>query len=423
VESTDPLYILYTSGTTGLPKGIVRDNGGHAVALEWSMSNVYGVRPGEVFWAASDIGWVVGHSYIVYGPLLHGSTTVLYEGKPVGTPDAGAFWRVIEDHGVSVMFTAPTAIRAIKGADPAGERIREHDLHAFRTLFLAGERTDPDTLAWAQDNLGRPVVDHWWQTESGWPIAANCVGVEQLPIKPGSPTKPVPGYEVVVLDDDARELPAGASGAICVRLPLPPGFAPTLWRGEERFVEAYLSRYPGYYMTADAGYYDEDGYLYVMGRTDDVINVAGHRLSTGQMEEVIASHTDVAECAVIGAADPLKGQIPIGFAVLKAGVGRSDGGVAAELVSLVRERIGPVASLKTVAIVDALPKTRSGKILRATMRHMVDGEEWSVPPTIEDATVLDYYGELLPRLANAPARLGNGRAQLHRPHNGRQVAA
>jgi propionyl-CoA synthetase len=285
------------------------------------------------------------------------------------------------------MFTAPTAIRAIKGADPAGERIREHDLHAFRTLFLAGERTDPDTLAWAQDNLGRPVVDHWWQTESGWPIAANCVGVEQLPIKPGSPTKPVPGYEVVVLDDDARELPAGASGAICVRLPLPPGFAPTLWRGEERFVEAYLSRYPGYYMTADAGYYDEDGYLYVMGRTDDVINVAGHRLSTGQMEEVIASHTDVAECAVIGAADPLKGQIPIGFAVLKAGVGRSDDGVAAELVSLVRERIGPVASLKTVAIVDALPKTRSGKILRATMRHMADGEEWSVPPTIEDATV------------------------------------
>ena len=404
VESTDPLYILYTSGTTGLPKGIVRDNGGHAVALEWSMSNVYGARPGEVFWAASDIGWVVGHSYIVYGPLLHGCTTVLYEGKPVGTPDAGAFWRVIADHGVSVMFTAPTAIRAIKGADPAGERIREHDLRSLRTLFLAGERTDPDTLEWVQDNLRRPVVDHWWQTESGWPIAANAVGIEQLPIKPGSPTKPVPGYDVRILDDDGRELPAGETGAICVRLPLPPGFTPTLWRGEKRFVEAYLSRYPGYYLTADAGYFDDDGYLYVMGRTDDVINVAGHRLSTGQMEEVIASHTDVAECAVIGAADPLKGQIPIAFAVLKTGVERPDDGVAAEVVTLVRERIGAVASLKTVAIVDALPKTRSGKILRATMRKMTDGEEWTVPPTIEDATVLEAYADLLTRLGNGYAR-------------------
>ena len=398
VASTDPLYILYTSGTTGLPKGIVRDNGGHAVALEWSMSNVYGVGPGEAYWAASDIGWVVGHSYIVYGPLLHGCTTILYEGKPVGTPDAGAFWRVIADHDVNVMFTAPTAIRAIKREDPAGERMREHDMSAFRTLFLAGERLDPDTLAWAQGNLERPVIDHWWQTESGWAIAANCVGLGLLPIKPGSPTKPVPGYEINILDQDGHELPVGETGAICVRLPLPPGFSPTLWRGEERFVEAYLSRYPGYYMTADAGYVDQDGYIYVMSRIDDVINVAGHRLSTGQMEEVIASHTDIAECAVVGVADQLKGQIPIGFAVLKAGVDRPHADVAAELIALVRERVGPVASLKTVAIVDGLPKTRSGKTLRGTIRKMADGEEWSVPPTIEDATVLDDYAELLPRL-------------------------
>jgi propionyl-CoA synthetase len=404
VAATDPLYLLYTSGTTGLPKGIVRDNGGHAVALKWSMSNVYDSRPGETYWAASDIGWAVGHSYTVYGPLLQGCTTVFYEGKPVGTPDAGAFWRVIADHGVSVMFTAPTSIRAIKREDPSGARIREHDLGAFRTLFLAGERTDPDTLVWAQDRLRRPVVDHWWQTESGWPMVANCVGLEQLPVKPGSPTKPVPGYDVKVLAENGQELPAGQTGAICVRLPLPPGFTPTLWRGDERFVEAYLSPYPGYYLTADAGYYDEDGYLYVMSRIDDVINVAGHRLSTGQMEEVIASHPDIAETAVVGVADQLKGQLPIGFAVLKAGVERPEDDVAAEVVALVRERVGPVASLKTVAIVDSLPKTRSGKVLRATIRKMADGEEWSVPPTIEDPAVLGDYAELLPRLGYGTAQ-------------------
>jgi propionyl-CoA synthetase len=404
VASTDPLYILYTSGTTGLPKGIVRDNGGHAVALEWSMGNIYDARPGETYWAASDIGWVVGHSYIVYGPLLHGCTTILYEGKPVGTPDAGAFWRVIADHGVQTMFTAPTAIRAIKREDPAGERMREYDLHALRTLFLAGERTDPDTFVWAQENLDRPVIDHWWQTETGWAIAANCVGLERLPIKAGSPTKPVPGYDIRILDDEGGELPAGETGAICVRLPLPPGCSPTLWRGDERFVDAYLARYPGYYLTADAGYFDEDGYIYVMSRIDDVINVAGHRLSTGQMEEVIASHQDVAECAVVGVADQLKGQVPLGFAVLKAGVDRPPDEVTAELIALIRERVGPVASLKTVAIVDALPKTRSGKTLRGTIRKMADGEEWTVPPTIEDEKVLSGYVELLPRL-------GYGKAQ------------
>jgi propionyl-CoA synthetase len=395
VASTDPLYILYTSGTTGSPKGIVRDNGGHAVALAWSMPNIYGARAGDVYWAASDIGWVVGHSYIVYGPLIHGCTTVLYEGKPVGTPDAGAFWRVIADHGVSVMFTAPTAIRAIKREDPSGEQIREHDLHAFRTLFLAGERTDPDTLAWAQTSLRVPVIDHWWQTESGWPITANPVGLEPLAVKPGSATKPMPGYDIKILDDDGRELPAGATGAICVRLPLPPGFTPTLWRGEQRFIDAYLAQYPGYYLTADAGQLDQDGYLYVMSRTDDVINVAGHRLSTGQLEEVIASHPDIAECAVVGVADQLKGQIPIGFAVLKAGVKRPHQQIAAELIKLVRERVGPVASFKTATIVDALPKTRSGKTLRATIRNIANGEQWTVPPTIEDAAVLDDYAKLL----------------------------
>jgi propionyl-CoA synthetase len=316
----------------------------------------------------------------------------------VGTPDAGAFWRVIADHGVNAMFTAPTALRTIKREDPSGERIREHEMHAFRALFLAGERLDPDTLTWAQGNLQRPVIDHWWQTESGWAIAANCLGLGLLPIKPGSPTKPVPGYEIRILDEDGHELQAGETGAICVRLPLPPGFSPTLWGGEERFVEAYLSRYPGYYLTADAGYLDQDGYIYVMSRIDDVINVAGHRLSTGQMEEVLASHQDVAECAVVGVADQLKGQIPIGFAVLKAGVERRHEDLAAELIALVRERVGPVASFKTVAIVDALPKTRSGKTLRATIRKMADGEEYSVPPTIEDATVLDDYAELLPSL-------------------------
>jgi propionyl-CoA synthetase len=405
VAATDPLYILYTSGTTGLPKGIVRDNGGHAVALAWSMKAVYDADPGDVYWAASDIGWVVGHSYIVYGPLLQGCTTVLYEGKPVGTPDAGAFWRVIEEHGVQVMFTAPTAIRAIKREDPSGEQIHTHDLSAFRTLFLAGERCDPDTLAWASQHLERPIVDHWWQTESGWPIAADCVGLELLPVRPGSPTKPVPGYDIRILDEEGKEVPAGTTGAICVRLPLPPGFAPTLWRGDDRYVEAYLSRYPGYYLTADAGYFDEDGYLYVMSRIDDVINVAGHRLSTGQMEEVLASHDDVAECAVVGVADEFKGQIPIGFAVLKAGADRDHAAVAEELVALVRERVGPVASFKTVAVVDALPKTRSGKTLRSTIRKMADGEEWTIPPTIEDPGVLEDFVQLLPTLgyARAPA--------------------
>jgi propionyl-CoA synthetase len=334
----------------------------------------------------------------VYAPLLHGCTTVLYEGKPVGTPDAGAFWRVIADHGVSVMFTAPTAIRAIKREDPTAQHLAGHDLSAFRTLFLAGERCDPDTLAWAGEHLSRPVIDHWWQTESGWPMAANCLGLELLPVRPGSPTKPVPGYDIRILDDEGDELPAAETGAVCVQLPLPPGFSPTLWRGDERFVDAYLSRYPGFYLTGDAGYFDEDGYLYVMSRIDDVINVAGHRLSTGQMEEVLASHPDIAECAVVGVADDFKGQIPIGFAVLKSGVERPDEDIAAELVALVRERVGPVASFKTAAIVDALPKTRSGKTLRATIRKIADGERWSVPPTIEDPTVLDDFVQLMPTL-------------------------
>jgi propionyl-CoA synthetase len=394
VRATDPLYILYTSGTTGLPKGVVRDNGGHAVALEWSMGAVYDVQPGEVFWAASDIGWVVGHSYIVYAPLLHGCTTVLYEGKPVGTPDAGAFWRVCADHKVNVLFTAPTAIRAIKREDPEGELLRPYDLSALRTLFLAGERCDPDTLSWAGQHLDRPVIDHWWQTESGWPMAANCLGLERLPVKPGSATKPVPGYDIHVLDADGHDVPAGESGAICVRLPLPPGFAPTLWRADDRFTASYLSAYPGWYLTADAGYFDEDGYLFIMSRTDDVINVAGHRLSTGQIEEVLASHPDVAECAVVGVADALKGQVPIGFAVLKAGVTRPNQAIEAELVALVRKQVGPVAAFKSVGIVRALPKTRSGKILRSTIRRIIDGEEWQAPPTIEDATVLDQFEAL-----------------------------
>ncbi|MGC8462658.1 MAG: propionyl-CoA synthetase [Acidimicrobiales bacterium] len=394
VRATDPLYILYTSGTTGLPKGVVRDNGGHAVALEWSMGAVYDVQPGEVFWAASDIGWVVGHSYIVYAPLLHGCTTVLYEGKPVGTPDAGAFWRVCADHGVNVLFTAPTAIRAIKREDPEGKHLRPYDLSALRTLFLAGERCDPDTLGWAGQQLDRPVIDHWWQTESGWPMAANCLGLERLPVKPGSATKPVPGYDIHVLDADGHDVPAGENGAICVQLPLPPGFAPTLWRADDRFEASYLSAYPGWYLTADAGYFDEDGYLFIMSRTDDVINVAGHRLSTGQIEEVLASHPDVAECAVVGVADALKGQVPIGFAVLKAGVTRPNEAIEAELVALVRKQVGPVASFKSVGIVRALPKTRSGKILRSTIRRIIDGEEWQAPPTIEDAAVLDEFEAL-----------------------------
>ena len=397
VEATDPLYILYTSGTTGVPKGVVRDHGGHAVALKWSMRNVYGMQPGEVFWAASDIGWVVGHSYIVYAPLLLGCTTVLYEGKPVGTPDAGAFWRVISDHGVQVLFVAPTAIRAIKREDPDGSHVGKYDLSCFRTLFLAGERADPDTVQWSERLLSVPVIDHWWQTESGWPMAANCLGLERLPVKYGSPTKAVPGYDVRVLDETGKESRPGDTGAIVVKLPLPPGCLPTLWQNDERFVRSYLAEFPGHYVTADAGYRDEDGYLWIMSRTDDIINVAGHRLSTGGMEEVLASHPDVAECAVIGVADALKGQVPLGFVVLKAGVERGDA-IVPELIQRVRERIGPVAAFKQACVVQGLPKTRSGKILRGTMRRIADGEEYRVPATIDDPAILDEIAEHLAAL-------------------------
>ncbi|WP_203889691.1 propionyl-CoA synthetase [Planobispora longispora] len=389
VKATDPLYILYTSGTTGLPKGVVRDNGGHAVALLWSMHNVYGALPDDVFWAASDVGWVVGHSYIVYGPLLLGAATVLYEGKPVGTPDAGAFWRVIAEHGVNTLFTAPTAFRAIKREDPAATLLGKYDVSSLRTLFLAGERLDPDTYHWASEKLGVPVIDHWWQTETGWPVAANLRGLEPMPIKPGSPTVPVPGYDVRVLDGDGRECAPGQEGAICLRLPLPPGALPTLWQDDGRYVGSYLSAFPGHYLTGDGGYRDEDGYLFVMGRTDDVINVAGHRLSTGSMEAVLAAHPAVAECAVIGVADALKGQVPRGFVVLKSGVEADPDVVCAELVRAVRDEVGAVASLKRVDVVPALPKTRSGKILRKTMRGMAEGADEPVPSTIEDATVLD----------------------------------
>ncbi|MEV0594907.1 propionyl-CoA synthetase [Nonomuraea cavernae] len=395
VAATDPLYILYTSGTTGAPKGVVRDNGGHAVALHWSMSHVYGAAPGEVFWAASDVGWVVGHSYIVYGPLLAGCTTVLYEGKPVGTPDPGSFWRVVAMHGVRTLFTAPTAIRAIKKEDPSGNFAQKWDLSMLRYLFLAGERLDPDTYHWASDLLGIPVIDHWWQTESGWPIAANCVGIEALPIKPGSPTRPVPGYDVRILDSSGQECPPGAEGAVAIRLPLPPGNLPTLFRDEARFTESYLSRFPGHYLTGDGGYLDDDGYLYVMGRIDDVINVAGHRLSTGQMEEVIAAHPDVAECAVIGVADELKGQLPVGFVVLKAGADRDPAEVERELAALVRERIGPVAAFRRAVVVGRLPKTRSGKILRGTMRDIADGRDYRAPSTIEDPAALTEIADAL----------------------------
>ncbi|UCC14947.1 MAG: propionyl-CoA synthetase [Gammaproteobacteria bacterium] len=389
VAATDPLYILYTSGTTGQPKGVVRDNGGHAVALSWSMKHIYGVEPGDVYWAASDVGWVVGHSYIVYGPLLHGCTTILYEGKPVGTPDPGAFWRVIAEHGVDVMFTAPTAFRAIKREDPGGQYVRKYDLSRLKTLFLAGERCDPDTLNWASEILGVPVIDHWWQTETGWPIASNCMGIEVLPIKPGSPTRAVPGYDVRVLDHDGREVPNGEIGSIMVRLPLPPGTLTTLWQNDERYVDAYLSAQDGWYLTGDAGYRDDDGYLWVMSRIDDIINTAGHRLSTGGMEEVLAYHPDVAEAAVIGAADELKGELPIGLVVLKSGVERDPDDVKSELVKLVREKIGPVASFKKVAIVERLPKTRSGKVLRGIMRNIADSKPYKTPATIDDPVVLD----------------------------------
>ncbi len=389
VAATDPLYILYTSGTTGLPKGIVRDNGGHLVALKWSMKNIYGVEPGEVFWTASDVGWVVGHSYIVYAPLFNGNTTVLYEGKPVGTPDPGAFWRVISQHRVRTLFTAPTAFRAIKREDPNGDYRRKHDLSCFRTLFLAGERCDPDTLLWAEKQLGVPIIDHWWQTETGWPIGANCIGLGMLPVKPGSCTKPVPGYEVRALGDDGQELSGGQIGNIVIKLPLPPGCLPTLWNNDEGFQKSYLNRYSGYYLTADAGYKDEDGYLWIMSRTDDIINVAGHRLSTGAMEEVLASHPDVAECAVVGVADAIKGEIPLGFIVLKAGVRRPHDEIVTEVVGMVRERIGPVASFKVASVVKRLPKTRSGKILRGTIKKIADGVDYRVPPTIDDPVILD----------------------------------
>jgi propionyl-CoA synthetase len=401
VLATDPLYILYTSGTTGRPKGVVRDNGGHAVALAWSMENVYGVAPGEVFWAASDFGWAVGHSYIVYAPLIHGCTTVVHEGKPVGTPDPGEFWRVIEEHRVRVLFTAPTAFRAIKREDPGGDYLRKHDLSGFRALFLAGERLDPDTYHWARGLLQKPVIDHWWQTETGWPIAANCLGLEPLPVKPGSPTRPVPGYRVEILGEDGRALPAEKEGAVAIRLPLPPGTLPTLWRDDARFQEVYLSKFPGYYATGDGGYYDEDGYLFIMGRIDDVIIVAGHNLSTGSMEQAIASHQDVAECAVFGVKDALKTQLPLGLVVLKAGVRRDPGQIVAELIEVVREQVGPVANFKVAGIVSRLPKTRSGKVLRGTMRQIADGEPYRVPSTIDDPAVLDEITLALRRLGYA----------------------
>ncbi len=395
LEATDPLYILYTSGTTGQPKGVVRDNGGHMVALHWTMKNIYGVDPGEVYWAASDVGWVVGHSYIVYAPLLHGNTTVMFEGKPVGTPDAGVFWRVIAEHKVVSMFTAPTAFRAIKKEDPRGELIKNYDLSAFRSLFLAGERADPDTLQWAETQLGVPVIDHWWQTETAWAIAANPLGLGMLPVKHGSPTVAMPGYDVRILDERCKEVAAGRTGAISVKLPLPPGCFPTLWNDDERFRESYLEEYPGYYKTADAGYVDEEGYVYVMSRTDDIINVAGHRLSTGAMEEVVASHPDVAECAVIGIADQLKGQVPAGFLVLNAGVTRDPGEIEREVVQMVREQIGPVAAFKLAMAVARLPKTRSGKILRGTMRKIADGEEYKTPATIDDPAILNEITDSL----------------------------
>jgi propionyl-CoA synthetase len=388
VDATDPLYILYTSGTTGQPKGVVRDNGGHAVALNWTMQAIYGVDTGDIYWAASDVGWVVGHSYIVYGPLLRGCTTVMFEGKPVGTPDAGAFWKVIADNRVRVMFTAPTAIRAIRREDPDGELLKQYDLSSLAYLFLAGERCDPETLNWAQEKLGVPVIDHWWQTETGWSIAANPAGLGLFDICAGSAGRAMPGWDVRIVAEDNSEVPAGESGAVVCKLPLPPGSFTTLWNAAERCREAYLTTYPGYYETGDAGYIDPDGYLEIMSRTDDVINVAGHRLSTGAIEEVLATHADVAECAVTGVHDDLKGQVPMGFLVLKAGADRVEDELAGEAVSLVREKIGPVAAFRKVVVVQRLPKTRSGKILRRILRNIADGEEYSVPATIDDPAIL-----------------------------------
>jgi propionyl-CoA synthetase len=398
LAATDPLYVLYTSGTTGIPKGVVRDNGGHAVSLKYSMGAVYGMGAGECYWAASDIGWVVGHSYIVYAPLLKGCTTILYEGKPVGTPDPGAFWRLIAQHGVNALFTAPTAFRAIKKEDPQGVHMSRHDLSRFRTLFLAGERCDPDTLLWARERLGVPVIDHWWQTETGWAIAANCVGLGMLPVKPGSPTKPVAGYDVRVLGEDNQELAPGQTGSIAIRLPLPPGCLPTLWNNDAGYEKSYLARHPGHYLTGDAGYRDADGYLYIMSRVDDIINVAGHRLSTGAMEEVLSGHPDVAECAVVGVADDIKGEVPVGFVVTKAGVTRSDREIGKELVDRIRQQIGPVAAFKTALVVTRLPKTRSGKILRGTMKKIAESQEYTAPATIDDPAIL---GEITDALKGA----------------------
>lgn len=398
LEATDPLYILYTSGTTGMPKGVLRDNGGHAVALNWTMKNLYNINPGEVWWSASDVGWVVGHSYIVYAPLIQGSTTVFYEGKPIGTPDAGAFWRVISEHQVKCLFTAPTAFRAIKKEDPNGEFFEKYDTSCFDCLYLAGERTDPDTLHWAEDLLKVPVIDHWWQTETGWAIVGNCRGIEELPVKEGSPTRAMPGWDVRVVDDDGEAVPKGTEGNIVVKLPLPPGTLITLWRNEERFVKSYMSKFPGFYETSDGGYIDEDGYVYVMGRMDDVINIAGHRLSTGAMEEVIANHPDVAECAVFGVDDKLKGQLPVGFFVVKAGVTRDGDEIKDELVKMVRETIGPIACFRDACQVVRLPKTRSGKILRGTMRSIANNKDYKMPSTIDDPVILDEITDTLTKM-------------------------